>query len=272
MKKPPENTIWLSSMPRSGSTWLSQIFASAPKARVKFCPLFSYDFKNSMDEKSTSEDWAKLFRDVFHTQSEYLDQEYLRKQGLVPHFKAKAENPSHMVIKSTRFHNLVPRILELHRSIRFIHLVRDPRACIYSWLSNPYEFPEGADPMIEWRSGACRTTGPGEFWGFDAWKQVNEQAVALAEQYGDRFLIVKYEDLTIDPVTETQKMFAFCGLPWDHQTEAFLVASQSRHEENKRSVFKDPRKAQTWRDNLPAEISDACLNEVAGTRLEKFLQ
>lgn len=271
MNKPPQNIVWLSGMPRSGTTWLSQIFASAPEARVKLCPLFSYEFKNSLDENSSSQDWDRLFREVFHTQSEYLDQEYLRKKGLVPQFEKRATEPSHMVIKSTRFHNLVPRILELHDSIQFIHLVRDPRASIYSWLSSPYEFPEGADPMVEWRSGACRTTGPGEFWGFDAWKQVNDQAIDLATQYPDRFLIVKYEDLTANPISETHNMFAFCDLPWEHQTEAFLVASQSRHENNRRSVFKDPSRARSWQGRLAPEIADTCLNEIAGTRLEQFL-
>jgi len=118
-------------MPRSGTTWLSQVFASAPSVRLKFCPLFSYEFKNVLNEQSTSEQWQQLFNDVYNTESEYLDQEYLRKKGLVPAFTERAESPDHLVIKSTRFHNLVPHILALHPSIKFVHIVRHPCASIY---------------------------------------------------------------------------------------------------------------------------------------------
>lgn len=271
MNSSPENIIWLSGMPRSGTTWLSQIFASAPQARLKFCPLFSYEFKNQLDESSSAEDWGKLFRDVFHRESEYLDQEYLRKKGLVPEFAIKSVSPSHLVIKSTRFHNLVPRILELHKTIKFVHLVRDPCASIHSWLTNPYEFPEGADPMAEWRSGACRMTGPGEFWGFDAWKLVNSQALELAARFPERFLIVKYEDLTVAPGEEVRKMFSFCNLLYEEQSQAFLIASRSTHQDNKRSVFKKPSDISSWKGKLDERIAAACIQEVAGTPLEQFL-
>ena len=80
---------WISGMPRSGTTWLSQIFASSPEVRLKFCPLFSYEFKNLLDERSSAEQWSKLFSDVYTTSSEFLDQDHLRKSGLVPSFKIK---------------------------------------------------------------------------------------------------------------------------------------------------------------------------------------
>jgi hypothetical protein len=80
---------WISGMPRSGTTWLSQILASSPDVRLKFCPLFSYEFKNALDEKSTSEDWKQLFLNVYETKSEFLDQDYLRKKGFVPTFADK---------------------------------------------------------------------------------------------------------------------------------------------------------------------------------------
>ena len=41
--------VWISGMPRSGTTWLSQIFAASPAVRMKACPLFSYEFKNILN-------------------------------------------------------------------------------------------------------------------------------------------------------------------------------------------------------------------------------
>ena len=112
---------WISGMPRSGTTWLSQILASSPDVRLKFCPLFSYEFKNALNENSSAEDWKNLFADVYRTKSDYLDQEYLRKEGLVPSFQDKRESPGHLIIKSTRFHNLIPHILKLDDQIQFLH-------------------------------------------------------------------------------------------------------------------------------------------------------
>lgn len=268
----PEHVIWLSGMPRSGSTWLSQIFASSPEVCLKFCPLFSYEFKNKLDETATGNEWQQLFHDTYHQPSEYLDQEYLRKKGLVPTFELRDTDPRNLVIKSTRFHNLIPSILSLHSSIQFVHLVRDPRASIHSWLTNPYEFPKGADPISEWRTGACRKTGPGEYWGFEDWKFVNSQALELQAQYPNRFRIVQYEDLTADLKLGVQRVFDFCGLPYHHQTETFLTASRSTHFENKRSVFKKPMSQQGWTGKLDHGVAEACLREIQNTQLERFLR
>lgn len=263
---------WISGMPRSGTTWLSQIFASCVDVRMKFCPLFSYEFKNLLDENSSSIQWEKLFSDVYQTKSEYLDQEYLRKKGLVPVFKEKNDYPGHLFIKSTRFHNLVPYILKLNSEIRFIHIVRNPCACIYSWLSNPFEFPKNADPINEWRTGQCRKNGPGEFWGFNDWMLVNRQALKLSKKYPNRYKIIRYEDLVHDPIRLTKRLFQFFELPYSKQTRNFLKLSHSRHDKHRRSVFKDPKTTGRWQELLDPTIAEACVNDVIGTDLEKFLE
>jgi len=263
---------WISGMPRSGSTWLSQIFASSPVVRLKFCPLFSYEFKNALDEKSSADDWKKLFNDVYRMKSEYLDQDYLRKKGLVPTFLEKSENPQHLVIKSTRFHNLIPHILRLHDQIRFIHIVRHPCATIYSWLNNPYEFPQQADSMSEWRTGECRKTGPGEFWGFDDWKKVTTQALRLTELYPNRFRILRYESLVRDTKKCTKEIFEYLEIPYEKQTNDFIELSQSKHDQNKRSVFKNQGLNKDWVTMLDPSVVSTCKAELSGAELEQFLE
>ncbi|PCJ83904.1 MAG: sulfotransferase family protein [Thiotrichaceae bacterium] len=262
---------WISGMPRSGTTWLSQIFASSPDVRLKFCPLFSYEFKDVLDENSTAEDWSKFFLEVYQTNSEYLDQDYLRNQGLVPTFISKKENPHNLVLKSTRFHHLIPYVLRLDDQIRFIHIVRHPCATIYSWLANPHEFPHDADCITEWRTGLCRKTGPGEFWGFDDWKKVNAQALQLAELYPDRFKILRYENLVQDTRKCTKEIFEYLNIIYEKQTDDFIDLSHSKHDANKRSVFKEPVVNKNWLTMLDPSIISACLNEIKGTNLEQFL-
>jgi hypothetical protein len=264
--------IWLSGMPRSGTTWLSQIFASSPQVRLKFCPLFSNEFKNLLDETSSAEEWENLFFNVYHRNSEFLDQDYLRKKGFIPTFPLKDGVPSHLVIKTTRFHNLVPKLMELNKTIRFVHLVRDPRATIHSWLTNPHEFPDDANPQVEWRSGFCRNNGPGEFWGFDAWKAVNLQALNLQKDYANRFRIWSYEDLSTNLTSIVDDMFSFCDLIMQDQTSEFLVESQRKHSSSKRSVYKTPHNLKSWKGNLDASIADTCAHELIETPLSIFLR
>jgi len=272
MEKRDIRVGWIAGMPRSGTTWLSQIFASSPDVRLKFCPLFSYEFKNSLNENSSADDWSKLFVNVYNTNSEYLDQNYLRNQDLVPTFKTKRENPHNLILKSTRFHNLIPNILRLDDQVHFVHIVRHPCATIHSWLTNPNEFPPHADPMAEWRSGECRKTGAGEFWGFDDWKKVTAQALQLRELYPERFKILRYEDLVQGTRKCTKDLFDYFDITYEKQTDDFIRLSRSRHDNNKRSVFKKSEINIDWVTMLHPSIVSACIDELKGTALEQFLE
>ncbi|MCW2308634.1 aminotransferase class I/II-fold pyridoxal phosphate-dependent enzyme [Rhodobium gokarnense] len=265
-----KKVVWLAGMPRSGTNWASQIFASHPDVRLKFCPLFSYPFKNACDENSTADDWNKLFEAVYTTSDAYLDQEYLRKDGLLPTFEEKSDAPSVLCIKSTRYHHLLPNLLDLVPELHLVVLVRNPAASIHSWLTNPHEFPDGADPATEWRSGACRKTGTGEFWGFDDWKAVTRQQLALARARPDRVTVVVYEDLVRDAGGETARLFDRLGLDLHPQTSAFLTASQSSNKSHKRAVFKDPNVSERWTGEIDPEIRYTIGRELVGTPLARF--
>ena len=47
-------------MPRSGTSWLSQIFDSHPDTKFKLSPLFSYAFKNAVNIESSKKEWLKF--------------------------------------------------------------------------------------------------------------------------------------------------------------------------------------------------------------------
>ncbi|MBF0169634.1 MAG: sulfotransferase [Nitrospinae bacterium] len=267
-----DSLVWISGMPRSGTNWLAQIFASHPDVRLKTCPLFSYEFKNAMGEESSPEEWGDFFRQVYLTQSEYLDQDYLRRENAVPAFPEREVAPRTLAIKSTRFHHLTPSIIEKVPMIVFVGIVRHPCGAVHSWLTNPLEFPAGCDPLREWRSGACRTTGPEEYWGFDAWKRVASMFLALEMRYPDQFHLVRYETLTAHATAETRRLFSSLGLSWASQTERFLADSQSRHTEHKRGVFKRPDVADRWRSELSPKVAREMIDELVGTPLERFIQ
>lgn len=263
---------WISGMPRSGTTWLSQIFASSPDVRLKFCPLFSYEFKHAVNADSSAREWEEFFRQVYHTRSPYMDQEHLRKNGLVPEFSSRASAPDHLIIKSNRFHHLIPDLLEKMTGARIIYLVRHPAATLHSWLTNPTEFPADADPESQWKSGACRKTDVGEFWGFDDWKAVTLQALELERVYPDRMRIQRYEALKLRPAAEAESLFRFLGLEMGPDTLDFIEQSRSRHDPNKRSVFKKPGPDTAWRSGLPPSIVRSIDREIRSTPLERFAE
>ncbi|WP_155302831.1 sulfotransferase family protein [Desulfosarcina widdelii] len=265
--------IWLAGMPRSGTNWISQIFASCPDVRLKLCPLFSYEFKNEMNSGSTSAEWRDFFRRVYKTPSEYMDQIYLRKQGrnILPEFNDRHHSPHNLVIKSTRFHHLNEFIIQRNPGLFFVGIVRHPCAALHSWLDNPLEFPADCDPVHHWRSGACRKTSEEEFWGFEDWKRVASDFLEYEKNYPNRFVVLSYNQLVQNPKRVIKPIFERTGLAWTEQTGSFLIESQKRHCDHKRSVFKDKTVMNRWEQALSKDIAREILSEVRGTPMERFL-
>ena len=260
-----DSVVWLSGMPRSGTTWLGQILASHPDIRLKHCPLFSYEFRDRCNESSDRSDWLNLLHEVYHQSGPFLDQEHLRSKGLVPQFQNKAVAPRVLAIKSNRFHHLSRNIIELVPEVRWIAVVRHPAATIHSWITNATEFPANADPATEWRTGACRKSGPGEFWGFNDWLTVTKSQLALSREFPDRVHLLRYDSFDLQPMVSTLKLFTWLGLDVDPQVEDFVAKSQALHSDNKRSVFKKPGNSSRWQreldENIRHEIEETCVRE-----------
>ena len=265
-----KKVIWLTGMPRSGTTWISQIFASNPDVRVKFCPLFSYAFKNALNENSTAEEWKNFFMSVDTTKDDYMDQKHLISKGLIPDF-TKKNNPQILLIKSNRFHNLTESILNKYSNVIFISIVRDPCATIHSWLSNPLEFPSDQDPLKQWRHGLCRKNGPGEYWGFNDWKKVTLLHLRLAKEWPERFFIHRYEDFLNDPQKHSRELLNRLGIEMAQATIDFIISSQNRHNPHRRSVFKDPSSLANWKNAINPMILKEILNDLKDTELSGFL-
>lgn len=266
-----KNIVWIAGMPRSGTNWIGQIFASHPSVRYKLCPLFSYEFKNALDEHSSAAAWSALLQATYDTRSDYLDQDYLRRDALIPDFPEREDAPPLLAIKSTRYHHLLPCLLDLVSNAQVIGIVRDPRATIHSWLANPLEFPANADPNAEWRSGNCRKTAVGEYWGFDDWKAVTSLYLDLARRYPKRFHLARYEQWVQTPAAYTARMLEALGLTLHPQTETFLQASRVEHSSHPRAVFKHPSVTTRWAGKLDPTISAAIVAELEGTPLASFL-
>lgn len=258
-------------MPRSGTSWLSQIIDSSPQVRFRLSPFFSYAFKNAVDEHSSKEEYERVFQGAYESDDVFMCRTKEREVGKYPVFEYKDEHPEFLAIKMTRFHNLISHMLDLFENMKMVSIVRHPCGAIYSWLTTPSEFPQDADPMQEWRTGACRKTGPEEFWGFEDWKKVTRLHMQLEQRFPDRFIILQYETLVDYPIRETKKLFHFLDLEYTEQTERFLKASHQRHEDDPYAVFKNPGVKDRWRNGLDPRIQQEIIDEIRGTDLERFL-
>ena len=265
------NVVWICGMPRSGTSWLSQIIESSSSVTFKMAPLFSYAFKNKVNEFSSDEEWMTFFEEVLISKDDFLMQTERRKRGDFPSFK-KNKEISHLAIKDVRNHQVIPKLLELD-NCKVIYIVRNPNAAISSWLFSKKEFPAGADMMSEWKTGKCRKKAQGEYWGFNDWKKLTTQYLNLQNQYSNKLIVIKYEELVLQTKATVRKIFDFLDLDILNQTEDFLTESNKQHDTGDYSVFKDKFEVlNKWKLQLPGIIQEEIINELSGTALETFLK
>lgn len=264
-------TILLMGMPRSGTSWLSQIFDSNKNTKLRLSPLFSYAFKNAVNEKSSKNDWNILLEKVYKAEDDFMNQTVRKNKGEYPNFEEKNTNPEFLVIKDTRYHNLTEKSLEMINGLKIIYIVRNPCGAIHSWLTAPREFPATANPKEEWRNGKCRKTGEEEFWGFNDWKKVTTLYMDLQKKYPNKIKIISYEELVDNPAKLTNEIFEFTNLNLEEQTLEFLKKSQSSHVKNEYAVFKNPKVKDRWKNELNKNIINEIQEDLKNTNLEKFL-
>ncbi len=258
-------------VPRSGTTWLSQIFNSHPDVTLRFQPLFSYSHKGSLSEHSSAEEIGAFFEEILYTQDAFatMKSEF---QKNYPIFQ-KSSQATHIVFKETRYLHIVENVLTQCSEAKVIGIVRNPLAVLASWVSAPKEFNPEWDINSEWRGAPSKNQNrPEEFYGFDKWKEIAHAFLRYKSEYPQKFLLVRYDELNRDPLDNIKKLFDFCGLEVCGQVEAFLTASKSRHDSDPYSVYRAKANDDSWQGVLPDEIVKQIVLELKHTPLNIFLQ
>lgn len=263
--------FYIAGVARSGTSWLGQIFDSCPDVRFRFQPLFSYAFKDRVDEDSGREEFSRLFRDVYRSEDPFLLQSDKREQGLYPEFRKNGKEPF-LAIKENRYQYVIQPMLRKCTRVQLVGIVRHPGAVMNSWMKNPKEFPPGADPRREWRSGSCKNSGPQDFFGFHKWKEVANLYIDLQAKYPDRVYLIHYEELVDNTLGVVEDLFEFCGLEMSDQTRRFLSETHERHEESPYAVFKAESVVDRWKEELDPYIASEIEADLAGTRLQRFIE
>jgi hypothetical protein len=270
MKKIPDSITYLAGVARSGTSWLGQIFDSSPEVRYSFQPLFSYEFKNRVNENSTKREFDKLLNDIYNLDSPFLSQDDKRKSGEYPTFK-KNENPGDFVLKENRYQYVIEPLMRKSPNVQLVGIIRNPNAVLNSWMKNPKEFPVGSDPIKEWRFGNCKNKGNEDFFGYYKWKEVCNLYIDLHSKWPNRVYILKYEELVESTEEIVKEMFNFCNIKYNNQTQDFINKSTNTHNDSLYSVYKNKQVATKWKKELDPYITEEIKNDLSNTRLEQFI-
>lgn len=266
------NKIAIHSVPRSGSTWLANIFDSHPDVIFRFQPLFSYAFKDFLDNTSTHEDIENFFEKIKVSDDPFLTQEEGKKKGIIPVFK-KNQNPTHVCYKEVRYNHIIQNLLENDDEIIVIGIIRNPLATLNSWWRAPKEFRRDLGWQIseEWEFAPKKNKGKvEEFNGYKKWKEVTELFLKLKSAYQDRFYILNYDTLLQTTNQEVKNLFKFCDLEIPDQTLEFLSKSSSKNDSNAYSVFKSKDNDDKWKDELPEFIIKEIVEDPFFIRFNKI--
>ncbi len=264
-----ERIIYLAGVARSGTSWLGQIFDSSPNVRFRFQPLFSYEFKNVVNEDSSESEFADFFERLYEAETDFLTQKDKRESGEYPTFK-KNESPEYLVFKENRYQSIIEPMLRKNPDLYLVGIIRNPCAVLNSWMKNEKEFPKGSEPLEEWRFGNCKNNGNEDYFGYYKWKEVAHLYLDLKDKYPDRVFVLKYEDLVIEPLQKTIEMFEFLHLSLDEQTKSFISASTSTENNSYYSVYKSRSVKDKWKEELHEYIRAEVEADIRGTRLEQF--
>lgn len=259
-------------VPRSGTTWLAQIFNSHPRVAFRFQPLFAYRFKDRLNLGSSRDEVNAFLDELWRCDDDdFIVNGHGVPKGFHPEF-LKDPEPTHLVMKMVRYHHLVRKFFDDVAAIKVIGVVRNPMAVINSWLKAPTEFEPEWDPLAEWRYAPKKNQGRmEEFFGFEKWKEVATMFTALERDRPRDFILLRYENLVAGAEAEIERLFSSLGLEMHPQVLSFLEASQRKHVADPAAVFKNPSMLGNWQHELDSQIIEAIQADLRGTPLEVFL-
>ncbi|MCB0460436.1 MAG: sulfotransferase domain-containing protein [Flavobacteriaceae bacterium] len=265
--------IAIHSVPRSGSSWLGQIFNSSPQVNFKFQPLFSYAFKDALNLNSTKNEIVSFFEQIASSEDDFLNCKSFIKSGKYPKFSKLKEYTS-IVYKEVRYHHLLKNLMMNDDELLVIGLIRNPKGVINSWLQAPREFKKGLewDEDEEWlRAPKKNLNKQEEFNGFLKWVECLRIFEYLNKNYPNRFIQIHYDDLLENTEDLVHHIFDRCEIPWNDQTENFINNSRAKEVEDAYSVFKKRKVDDVWKDELDNSIVDYIDSFLTKNSLEKFI-
>lgn len=233
-------------LPRTGTSWLGQLFNSSPNTLYKYQPLFSYEFKNYLNEYSSKIEINNFHNNLAKKESEFLNTKY----------NFNKTNITHLIWKEVRYHNITKNLLK-ESDLKIVFIKRDIVDMINSWYLAPKEFNKEWSIEEEWERAEKKNKGRSE--EFNGVQRALE-AIDIHQQnklnYPERVKIIDYEKLVSNTTKILGEVYDFCELELTEQTLNFINKSTTTHEEDSYSVFKSKKTKNILPEKVVNDIND----------------
>jgi len=190
--------------------------------------------------------------------------------------------PAHLVIKSVGACGRACLVADTVPNGRLILILRNPCGQVASTMRGyalrKFEVPFVIDDLLQTEQANRHGLTASRLQAMTAverfawrWVLLNEKALEDLQGLGNA-RVVRYEDLAADPVGTARKLFAFAGLDWHSQTEAFIRRSTTHSSPSRYfQVFQDtPAVVGRWRTELTHQDIVRIAGIVRSTRLWQF--
>ncbi|XP_028332302.1 carbohydrate sulfotransferase 3b [Gouania willdenowi] len=182
----------------------------------------------------------------------------------------------HIAIKSVRVRQLEtlrPLAEDPRLDVRFIQLVRDPRAVLASRM---VAFTAKYKNWKEWAMGRNVPIDEDEVRKLKG----NCDNIRLSAEIGlrqppwlrRRYMLVRYEDIARFPMRKAAEMYRFTGIPFTPQVKAWILRNTQASKEAS-GVYSTQKNSseqvEKWRFNLPFKIAQV-VQRVCGPTLKLF--
>jgi hypothetical protein len=262
------------SVPRSGSTWLGCLIDSSQYISYKFQPLFSYAFKDYLNENSNISSINDFFTDISTSDDDFLNQVEDKRKGIIPKFHKTPSDTKYSAYKEVRYHNILSNLLEKDDDLKVIGLIRNPMAVLNSWIEAPREFRKDLGWTVEeeWRY-ASKKNGDRqeEYFGYEKWKESTILLNELKNKFPKNVMLVDYCDIIERPWELANEIFAFIDIPISLQTTQFIDESRTHSIDNTYSVFSTKSSDHAWKNNLDSKIVKEVYDDLKGTSLSRYI-
>lgn len=204
----PAGLIFILGFPRTGTTLLAQVLATAPEVLVyEERPLLARAVADFVDAPGGAERLAAAHED---TLAPYVA-DFWRLAC------AEADPRGRVVIEQTAFNTVyLPVIVRLFPRAKIVFAVRDPRDVVFSCFRRQFA-PSRFTLEFRTLESAARF--------YDATMRL---ADLCRPGLGGRIFDIRNEDLIEDFDTWSRRLCAFTGVPWREEMHRFELAARNR--------------------------------------------
>lgn len=173
------------------------------------------------------------------------------------------KTPSHLMF--------VPTLVDWFPGAKIVHTFRDPRAVYASELRRRREGRWGPKRLMPWLPDAIvdPLLAPVELVRTAVvWRRASRLDDEYRRLLGDRYQLIRFEDLVQEPEANLRAVCALIGVPYDPVLLEIDVVGSSFEERRHGAGGFDPAVAERWRAHV-GPLARACFRLVLGRQLRK---